>query len=40
MVSLPEDVDPERVEAKYVDGIVHVSVGRRASAKPRQIEIH
>jgi HSP20 family protein len=40
VISLPEDVDPERVEAKYVDGIVKVTVGRRAAARPRQIEIH
>jgi HSP20 family protein len=40
VVALPDDVDPDRVEARYVDGIVHVTVGRRAEAKPRQIEIH
>jgi HSP20 family protein len=39
-ISLPEDVDPERVEAKYLDGILTVVVGRRASARPRQIEVH
>jgi HSP20 family protein len=40
VLSLPEDVDPDRVEAKYVDGIVQITVGRRASAKPRQIAIN
>ncbi len=39
VVSLPEDVDPERVQAKYVDGIVQIEVQRRESARPRQIEI-
>lgn len=39
-ISLPEDVDPDRVDAKYRDGIVQISVKRRASAQPRQIEIH
>jgi HSP20 family protein len=39
VISLPDDVDPERVEARYADGVVQVTVGRRASAKPRQIEI-
>lgn len=39
VISLPDDVDPERVEARYADGIVQVRVGRRESAKPRQIEI-
>jgi HSP20 family protein len=39
-ISLPEDVDAERVQAKYVDGIVQIEVQRRESARPRQIEIH
>jgi HSP20 family protein len=40
VISLPEDVDPERVQAKYTDGVVQISVQRRESARPRQIEIH
>ncbi len=40
VISLPEDVDPERVEAKYADGVVQIGVHRRESARPRQIEIH
>lgn len=40
VVSLPEDVDPARVEAQYRDGIVQIIVQRQESAKPRQIEIH
>ena len=40
VISLPEDVDPERVQAKYVDGIVQIGIQRRESARPRQIEIH
>ena len=39
VISLPEDIDPERVQAKYVDGIVQIGVQRRESARPRQIEI-
>lgn len=39
-VSLPDDVDPNQVTAKYNDGILHVSIQRRASAQPRRIEIH
>jgi HSP20 family protein len=39
VISLPDDVDPDRVEARYVDGIVQVVVGRRAAPKPRQIDI-
>ena len=39
VISLPEDVDPDRVEATYRDGIVQITVCRRESAKPRQIAI-
>jgi HSP20 family protein len=39
-ISLPDDVDPDRVEAKYADGVLTVTIGRRAEVKPRQIEIH
>ena len=38
-VSLPDDVDPDQVTAKYNDGILHISIQRRASAQPRRIEI-
>ncbi|HVS77626.1 MAG TPA: Hsp20/alpha crystallin family protein [Steroidobacteraceae bacterium] len=40
VITLPEDVDPERVQAKYADGIVQIGIQRRESARPRQIEIH
>jgi HSP20 family protein len=40
VIGLPEDVDPDRVEATYRDGIVQITVQRRELAKPRQIEIH
>ncbi|MGZ5259628.1 MAG: Hsp20/alpha crystallin family protein, partial [Burkholderiales bacterium] len=39
VVSLPEDADPNRVNASYRDGFLRVSVGKRESSKPRQIEI-
>lgn len=39
VIALPEDVDPEKVEARYVDGILHVAIQRRESARPRQIEV-
>jgi HSP20 family protein len=39
VITLPEDVDPERIEAKYRDGVLQISVGRRESAKPRQIQV-
>ena len=40
VVTLPEDIDPERVEAKYRDGILQISLRRRETAKPRQILIN
>ena len=39
VVSLPDDIDPSAVSAKYVDGVLHVSIQRRASAQPRRIEV-
>ena len=39
VVTLPDYCDPENVEAKYADGILHISVQRREASKPRQIEI-
>lgn len=38
-ISLGDDVDPDKVEAKYRDGILQIQVRRRESARPRQIEI-
>ena len=38
-VNLPEDADPDQVEASYKDGVLHVVIKRRESAKPRQIEV-
>ncbi len=40
VVALPEDVDPDKVDASYKDGIVEIRVQRRESSRPRQIEIH
>jgi len=40
VVALPEDIDPDKVEAAYRDGIVEIRVQRRESSRPRQIEIH
>ena len=39
-LTLPEDVDPDKVEAKYRDGIVQIAIKRRESARPRQIDVH
>jgi HSP20 family protein len=38
-VSLPDDVDPERVDASYLDGVLRVTIARRESAQPRRISV-
>ncbi|HWP20300.1 MAG TPA: Hsp20/alpha crystallin family protein [Burkholderiaceae bacterium] len=38
-VSLPQDIDPDRVSATYRDGVLHVSIARRESAQPKRIAI-
>jgi len=39
VVTLPEDVDPDAVAARYRDGVLHISIQRRAAAQPRRISI-
>jgi len=39
VVTLPEDVDPGQVEAGYRDGVLHVTLKRRESTRPRQITV-
>ncbi|MET0208215.1 MAG: Hsp20/alpha crystallin family protein [Burkholderiaceae bacterium] len=40
VVSLPDDIDPEQVSASYRDGVLRVTVQRRAAVQPRRIDIH
>jgi len=39
VVTLPDDIDANAVEAKYRDGVLHISVARKAPAQPRRIAI-
>ncbi len=39
VVSLPEDIDPAAVQARYRDGVLHISIQRRQAAQPRRITI-
>jgi HSP20 family protein len=39
VVSLPDDVDPNAVQAKYCDGVLHISIARKEAAQPRRISI-
>jgi len=40
VITLPEDVDPERVEARYRDGVLQITIRRHESARPRQITVN
>lgn len=39
VITLPEDVDPDKVNASYSDGVLHLAVQRREAVRPRQIEV-
>ena len=39
VVSLPDDIDPDAVEARYRDGVLHVSLKRLEAARPRRIDV-
>ena len=39
VVTLPDDVDPNAVNASYRDGVLHISIQRREAAQPRRISI-
>lgn len=37
--TLPEDIDTEKVEANFKNGVLTVTIPRKAEAQPRQIQI-
>lgn len=39
VVSLPDDVDPNAIQASYRDGVLHVRIQRKEEAQPRRIAI-
>jgi HSP20 family protein len=39
VVTLPDDVDPNAVQASYRDGVLHITVARRQAAQPRRITV-
>ena len=39
VISLPDDADPSKVQARLRDGVLHISVAKRESSKPRQITV-
>ena len=38
-ISLPDDIDAEKVQAEYRNGLLHVSVARKESMQPRRITV-
>jgi HSP20 family protein len=38
-VSLPDQVNPDKIEAKYEDGVLYVTLPKREEVKPREIQI-
>jgi len=38
-VELPQHADPEKVQARYVDGCLLISIGKREASKPRAITV-
>lgn len=39
VVTLPDDVDANAVQARYRDGVLHISIARQEAALPRRIAI-
>lgn len=39
VITLPEDVDPDRVKANYRDGVLRITVARREAVQPKRIEV-
>jgi len=39
VIELPQQADPDKVQARYVDGCLLISVGKHEASKPRAISI-
>jgi HSP20 family protein len=39
VISLPEDADPDRVQASYSNGVLKVRVEKREASRPRRIQV-
>jgi HSP20 family protein len=37
--SLPDDIDAEKIQAKYEDGVLNIDVPKTISSDPRKISI-
>ncbi|MDY0330687.1 MAG: Hsp20/alpha crystallin family protein [Thiomonas sp.] len=39
VITVPDGIDPDRVNATYKNGILHITIGRREELQPRRIEV-
>jgi len=39
VIELPQHADPDNVQARYIDGCLLISVGKRETSKPRSITV-
>ena len=39
LITLPDDADPDQVQANYRDGVLLIEVKRRGASKPRTIKV-
>jgi len=40
VITLSDELDPNAVEAKYRNGVLHISIKRSAESKPRRINVN
>jgi HSP20 family protein len=40
VLSLPEDIDPDSIDAQYCNGVLHITIQRKEAAQPRRISVH
>jgi HSP20 family protein len=39
VLALPDDIDPNSIEAKYREGVLHIRIPRKEEAQPRRISV-
>jgi HSP20 family protein len=39
VITLPEEVDADKAEAVYKDGVLHISIPKQSELQPRQIKV-
>jgi HSP20 family protein len=39
VIELPQNADPDRVQARYTDGCLSITVGKREASKPRAVAV-